>query len=142
VKLVTDKDFQVRGKFKRVVTDPSTGDVAFQTLETSAPLVRGDGKGRMVVANIPLKETKLGAAENTPPNARVDAENVIVTVDDPDWPINLRGQVLGEVESVQPMRGAPLYAEIRLHPTLNLAGLSEVMVLNKLGRAGQAAAAD
>ena len=31
------------------------------------------------------------------------------------------------------MRGAPLYAEIRVRPNLNLAGLREVMVLNKLG---------
>ena len=55
-----------------------------------------------------------------------------VKLEDPLWPPNLTGKLLGQVESITQQNGAPQHAMIRIKPLLDPAQLREVMVMNKL----------
>ena len=118
VRLVTDPGFSVQGAFVRVVTSPE-GQVGYEPIKAPAPLVQGAGNGLMIVRRLPMEEV------------REVRKGDWIVVDDPDWPIILRGYKLGVIESLETAPGAPLFAEIRLRPMANLMQLREVMVMNK-----------
>ena len=124
VRLITARDFKVSGRFVRFNAKSSTPD---QTLATKIPLVRGAGNGTLVIDNIELKETALSGD----PKETV-AVGDYVKLDDPLWPPNLSGKLLGRVESVTQQSGAPQHALITVKPLLDLMQLREVMVMNKL----------
>jgi cell shape-determining protein MreC len=125
VRLVTDPDFRARARFYYF----APGDPKAYPLNTTPPLIKGAGDGRMLIVNVPVKETAL---QPDPELRKVQAGDM-VALDDPDWPRNLSGHLVGEIESMAPLRNAPLYAEIRVRPILNLSQLREVMVMNRLG---------
>ena len=123
VQLVTDKEFQATARFFRLLPDGTPAEVT-----TRQPMVRGAGKGRMVIANVPLKETQ------GPPPEQGEVGVMVgdwVVIDDPEWPLQGRKQRLGIVDSIEAQQGARLYALIRVKPMLNLGALDEVMVMNK-----------
>jgi cell shape-determining protein MreC len=123
VKLVTDPGFAVRARFYYF----APGDPKAYPLAGTAPLLKGAGKGRMVILNIPIDETDLRHDENVRKLQVGDR----VALDDPDWPVNLKGRMIGEVESISPQKSAPLLSEIQVRPVLDLSMLREVMVMNK-----------
>lgn len=125
VRLITDRDFKVSGRFVRFDGKSETGE---QTLATKIPLVKGAGNGMLEVHNIELKETAL---TDDPLKEKV-AVGDYVKLDDPLWPPNLTGKLLGQVESIAQQNGAPQHALIRIKPLRDLTTLREVMVMNKL----------
>src|SRR5688572_13769073 len=58
VRLITDRDFKVSGRFVRFNARSSNGE---QRLATKIPLVRGAGNGTLAIDNIELKETALSS---------------------------------------------------------------------------------
>ena len=125
VRLITDRDFKVSGRFVRMPPRVK----AEQTLATKIPLVRGTGNGMLEVQNIEIKETALAGGDQI--NEKVQVEDY-VKLDDPAWPPNLAGKVLGQVESITRQSGAPQHALIRIKPLVDFSTLREVMVMNKL----------
>ena len=125
VRLVTDRDFKVSGRFVRFDGKSKIGEL---TLPTRIPLVRGAGNGVLVVDNIEIKETALSGE----PLSEKVAVGDYVKLDDPLWPPNLTGKLLGQVESITQQNGAPQHAMIRIEPLLDPTQLREVMVMNKL----------
>jgi cell shape-determining protein MreC len=123
VKLCTDPDFAVRACFYYF----APGDPRAYPLSTTPPLLKGAGKGRMVILNVPVAETDLQHDDNVHKLSVGDR----VAVDDREWPMNLKGRMIGEVEAIRPQKGAPLLSEIRVKPVLNLSALPEVMVMTK-----------
>jgi len=125
VRLITDRDFKVSGRFVRFDTKSKNGE---QTLATKIPLVRGAGNGLLEVQNIEMKETALS---DDPLKEKV-AVGDYVKLEDPLWPPNLSGKLLGQVETITQQSGAPQHALIRIRPLIDLLQLHEVMVMNKL----------
>ena len=125
VRLITDRDFKVSGRFVRFDPKRKEGE---QTLATKIPLVRGAGNGLLVIDNIELRETTL---TDDPQKEKV-AVGDYVKLEDPLWPPNLTGKLLGQVESITQQNGAPQHALIKVKPLLDLMQLREVMVMNKL----------
>jgi cell shape-determining protein MreC len=122
VQLVTDRQFRAGGRFKRMVKN-ERGEITYISKGRTMPVVEGAGKGEMVVRNVPLRDT--GSANDG------ILVGDLLALEDPERPTNLRDQWLGRVESIEPQPKAPQYAEIRIKPIKNLAGLREVMVMNK-----------
>ena len=125
VRLITDRNFKVSGRFVRFDTKSKAGE---QTLATKIPLVRGAGNGLLEVQNIEIKETALS---DDPLKEKV-AVGDYVKLEDPLWPPNLTGKLLGQVESITQQSGAPQHALIRVKPLLDLLSLHEVLIMNKL----------
>lgn len=125
VQLITDKEFQASARFFRKIEGGALAEV-----KTRQPLVRGAGKGRMIIINVPLKETQGPPPEQGEVGVAVGD---FVVLDDPEWPVQGKGQKFGTVEAIEAQQGARLYALIRVKPMLNLAALNEVMVMNKTG---------
>ena len=123
VQLITDPRFQASARFYRYMPDGKLAE-----LKTRQPLVRGTGDGRMAIVNVPLLETQGPGPEQSEVGVAVGD---YVVLEDPDWPHQLKNQVLGRVETVEAQRSARLYALIRVRPVLNLDALREVMVMNK-----------
>ena len=125
IQLITDATFRANGRFFRYM-NASEGKLG--VLNTAQPDVRGAGNGTMRIVNIPMRETKGQTPDD--PERGVGVGDVVV-LEDPDWPRNLKWQVLGVVESIK--SGAALYADIRVRPMHNLSALREVWVMNKTG---------
>ena len=124
VQLITDKQFQASARFFRPLAGAEWAEVT-----TRQPMVRGAGKGRMMIVNVPLKETQ------GPPPEQGEVGVAVgdwVVLDDPEWPLQGKRQKLGIVESIEAQQGARLYALIRVKPMLPLGALDEVMVMNKI----------
>ena len=123
VKLATDAGFRVSGAFRRLVQGDK-GQVESQPMGVSqTPLVEGDGRGRMLVRNIDMKEVQ--AIGLTP------GDWVVLDDSGPDWPLIIQGYKLGEVSGIRPRTEQPLYAQIEVRPPSNWMLLREVMVMNK-----------
>lgn len=124
VQLITDPRFQASAKFFRKLDGGKLGE-----LKTRQPLVKGAGNGTLVIINLPLNET-----QGPPPDqASVGvAVGDLVVLDDPDFPQQLRNQVIGQVDAVEALQSARLYARIRVKPIANLGALREVMVMNRI----------
>lgn len=124
VRLTTDSGFRVSASFRRFKQD-AQGRWQSQRLPaaTQLPLVEGDGKGRMWIRNLDLREVKtIGLAAND-----------WVVLDDPgqDWPLMLQGYQLGEVADIRPRHDEPLHALIEVRPRANWMQLKRVMVMNR-----------
>jgi hypothetical protein len=124
VQLITDKEFQATARFFR-----KPPGAAIVEVKTRQPLIRGAGNGRMIIVNVPLKETKGPPPEQGEIGVEVGD---IVVIDDPEWPLQGRWQKLGTIEAIEAQQGARLYALIRVKPALPLGTLDEVMVMNKV----------
>jgi cell shape-determining protein MreC len=127
VKLISDRDFKASARFIRLKTDDK-GATTAQPLAATTPLVRGAGKGALQIANVLLKETALGEGAD---KGEITAGDYVV-LDDPAWPVNLKGIYIGQIESIEQQTGAPQHAMIRVRPFLDFSSLNEVWVLNKL----------
>lgn len=127
VRLITDRNFKVSGRFVRLVSDKNSA-AGEQTLLTKVPLVRGAGNGMLEIHNIEIKETALA---DDPEKVKI-AVGDYVKLEDPLWPPNLTGKLLGQIESITQQAAAPQHALIRVRPLLELTKLREVMVMNKL----------
>jgi cell shape-determining protein MreC len=123
VQLITDPKFGASARFCRFVGGKE------QVLNTTQPFITGSGHGLMQIGNISLRETK-GSVPGDP-EAGVIAVGDYVVLDDPDWSLNLKGRILGQVSSITKQVSAPTTALIRVRPVLTLSTLRDVMVMNK-----------
>jgi hypothetical protein len=117
VRLITDDGFAVTGAFVRFVEDG--GSMKKVELPGPAPLVRGMGDGKLAVVGMTFADCLRSGL----------AKGDWVVLDDPLWPPSIRGERLGRVISVGPMRSAPLFADIHLATESDLMHLSDVWVL-------------
>lgn len=146
VKLITDRAFKASARFVRFENDEK-GLPRAKPLPATTPLVYGAGDGMLQITNVLLKETTAanegtggaGGADAAAPNKDAIAVGDYVELDDPAWPVNLRGKFIGQIESVRPLTSAPQHALIRVRPFLDFAGLNEVWVMNKLNEPQTAA---
>ena len=124
-RLVTDRGFRVEVKFRRLVMvkQPDREEPVPTTVEVDLPSVVAEGVGDAMVARGSLKLADAAAAELRPGDWAVVADR--------ELPRALQGCRVADVVKVEPMRQAPLFAEIRLEPSTNLRTLREVMVMTK-----------
>lgn len=123
VRLVTDRSFRLTGGFGRFERDEG-GHVLFHPLTLSRsqpPLLEGTGRGTMIIENVDMKDVK---------DVELKPGDWVVLADR-DWPIQLQGYKIGQVESIDTRPSAPLFARIEVRPLRNLMQLKEVMVMNK-----------
>src|SRR6185437_11833521 len=109
VQLITDPKFGASARFCRFVAGK------LRMLQTAQPFVSGAGHGLMQIKNIPLRDTR--GNDPTDPEAGITVGDLVV-LDDPAWPLNLKGRALGEVESIGQQVSAPTTAMIRVRPVL------------------------
>lgn len=118
VRLITDRGSKVIAEFGRIGENAQ-----WLPLPTAKASVTGIGDGVMRVDHLTVRET-----ESLKPGD-------VVIVSDPNFPQGSRDLVqhrpLGLIESIQPQRGKPLFAEIIIKPRTTLENLSEVLVLRK-----------
>jgi cell shape-determining protein MreC len=126
VRLITDKNFRLTGGFGRFERDKE-GHVVFKKLEmphSQPPLLEGTGRGTMRIENVDMKDAR----------ANHLAAGDWVVLADHDWPLQLQGYKLGQIESIDTRPSAPLFALIEVRPVRDLMELREVMVMNGGGR--------
>lgn len=131
VQLITDPASQASGRFCRYLTNEAKKTILIN-LQSSKPWIRGAGHGQMIIGNIPLSETQYGLPKFEENDGRVGVGDV-VALDDPDWPPNMKSQLMGRVEKIVPQTSAPKTAEITVTPMYTLSSLREVSVMNKAG---------
>ena len=129
VLLVTDREFRAVAEFRRFERNPQSGAAIYKPIGSTPPLLKGAGDGTMLIVNVPLKETDSGDAGD---QANIELVKVgdLVILNDPEWPY-AAGQWLGQVETINPLQSAPLFASITVLPMRDLASLREVQVMNK-----------
>ena len=110
VRLITDKGFTITGKFGRWEKSQ------WRLLPNPKPSVRGIGNNTMRVDNLSVKE-----AEGLKP------EDWVV-VSDTDYPAIIQERQIGQIESIRPIPGKPLFAEIIVKPRKDLRTLPEILV--------------
>jgi cell shape-determining protein MreC len=110
VRLITDKGFTITGKFGRWEQSQ------WKLLPNPKPSVRGIGNNTMRVDNLSVKE-----AEGLKP------EDWVV-VSDTDYPAIIQERQIGQIESIRPIPGKPLFAEIIVKPRKDLRTLNEILV--------------
>ncbi len=116
VLLITDRESRLQADFKLYRNDAS-GKITM-TRPPLLPLVKGRGRGKMVIDNITMKQ-------------KDDAGLMIndtVALNDNRFPVNLQGYVIGKITGIAPAARNPLFAEILIDPGVNLETLREVMV--------------
>ncbi len=121
VRLVTDPQFKVVARFVRILTDEA-GGVSYQPVSQLAPRVDGQPDGTMVVSNLQyslIQEAGIQVGD-------------WLTVNDDEWPANLRGLRIGKVTEIGLRPDNPLIARIRVSPTADLLRQREVMVVNRI----------
>ena len=124
-RLVTDLGFRVEVKFRRLVMEKQEGraEPVARTIELQLPSVVAEGVGDAMAVRGGLELGDVTAADLKPGDWAVVADR--------ELPLALQGQRVADVVKVEPMRNAPLFAEIRLEPSTNLRMLREVMVMTK-----------
>jgi cell shape-determining protein MreC len=110
VRLVTDKDFTITGRFGR------WEDGQWQTLATPKPSVRGIGNGQMRIDNLTNEDAK----------PLHPGDWVIVA--DSDYSAIMQERQIGQIDTIRPMPSKPLFAEIIVKPRTNLRTLPEVLL--------------
>jgi cell shape-determining protein MreC len=120
VRLVTDPGSRERVEFRTIVTDPAGKAHAIRRGKLVGVL-EGEGRDLMVVQVLTGDEVKAAGIE----------VGDLVTLAEPDWSANVQGLPLGRVSAITPRPDAPLYAQIRVEPQVNLSRLREVMVVVK-----------
>jgi cell shape-determining protein MreC len=124
VRLVSDPGFRIRCRFWRF----ELGEM--HPLAIPPVLVQGMGDGKLAVRSLPLTEVGLDSSLSPIKNSPALAENDYLVVDDSECP-PLKGVKIGRVVEIVRRRDARLFADVRVHPTMNLKRLSEVMVMTK-----------
>lgn len=114
VRLITDRGFIITGGFGRWVEQKWT------PIPTPKPSLHGIGRGVMRVENLTMEDAK-----------QIKPTDWVIVSDPADYPKILQGRKIGQVESVQPLSGKPLFAEIIVKPSTDLRQLSEVLVMKK-----------
>ena len=125
-RLVTDRGFRVEVKFKRLVMEKQEGraePVPKPVDVKNLPSVVAEGVGDGMVVRGSLKVADVTAAELRPGDWAVVADN--------ELPMALQGYRVADVVKVEPMRHAPLFAEIRLEPSTSVRTWREVLVMVK-----------
>jgi cell shape-determining protein MreC len=121
VRLVTDPGFVVTVRFGRHVAD-ADGKLVMRSVEKLHPLLQGIGHNAMAIrSTLSMQQVRDAGL----------AVNDLVMLDDPEWPANIQGFSVGRIVSIEPQRNAPLFADIRVEPQINLLRLTEVMVMVK-----------
>jgi len=120
VRLITDPGSRERVEFRTIVTD-SAGKAHAERRGKVVGVLEGAGQNLMIVRELTGDDVKAAGIE----------VGDLVTLDEPDWPTNVQGLPLGRVTAISPRTDAPLYAQIRVEPQLNLQRLREVMVVVK-----------
>lgn len=122
VLLITDKSARPTSvSFGRLIRQEN-GQYFFQRLATDKTLLYGDG------ANELIARQGLTIAQVKSADLRIGDWAI---VDDPDYPLALAGLRVGQITDIRASVTGPLYADIFLHPTTNLAELQEVLVVTK-----------
>lgn len=119
VRLITDKNFRLRGSFG--LFRRRGNQIEFARLEAPTALLEGAGDDAMLIRGLPL---------DTARSAHLAVGDWVI-LSEPDWPDVLQGQPLGKVTKISPRPDAPLFAQIRVEPQSNLSRLREVMVMTK-----------
>ena len=124
-RLVTDRGFRVEVKFKRMVMEKHAGtaEPVPRPIDIDLPSVVAEGVGDGMVVRGSLKLTDVTAAGLKPGDWAVVADG--------ELPMALQGYRVADVVKVEPMRSAPLFAEIRLEPSTSFRTLREVLVMVK-----------
>jgi cell shape-determining protein MreC len=120
VRLITDQGQRERVIFRAIVADRAGRTMALRRGKLIG-VAEGMGDNTMVVRELTGDDVKAAGVQ----------VGDLVTLDEPDWPMNVQGLPLGRVVAIEPRTDAPLYAQIRVEPQVNLLRLSEVMVVVK-----------
>jgi len=116
VQLLTDAGFTVTGQFIRFVNSGQAVRVG-----QMEPIVQGIGAGQMQIQNLSYSDvTAAGVAEND-----------WVVLADNTWPQSVQGVRVARVASIDHLRKAPLFADIRLEPQEALMRLPDVYVMTR-----------
>lgn len=113
VRLATDKDFAVTGRFGRYENNQ------WVWLNIPKASARGGGQGVLRVDHLTLKEV-----ESLKPGDWI-------VIAEPDWPDIVQGRQIGQVESKRPLPSKPVFAEVIVKPRTDLRKLREVLVMKK-----------
>lgn len=124
VLLTTDRESKVQCAFVRFVRDPNTGRLVAQDLPSPAPLVTGTG----TASDSPLRILNL-SMKNVQESGVKQGDAVVVN--DPDYPVHLRGFTVATVTEIRQSKSNPLFAEILLDPPSDFRRLKEVMIVNQ-----------
>jgi cell shape-determining protein MreC len=117
VRLITDDGLAVTAAFIRFVE--TNGVVNAVRLNGPAPLVQGQGHGRLEVAGMKWSDCQAAGL----------AAGDWLILDDSQWPKAVQGVRLGRIVRIEPRRTAPLFADIRLATDADLTRLPDVWVL-------------
>ena len=120
VRLITDAKFALTGVFCRYERD-AAGDLKFNRIRTTPPVLEGAGRNRMRVTNLYMKEVE---------EAKVQIGDWVM-LNDSNWPEPLQGRLIGKIVAINPLPSAALHAELHVEPPAALSRLREVMVMNK-----------
>jgi cell shape-determining protein MreC len=112
VRLVTDKDFTVTGRFGRWENGQ------WQTLVTPKPSVRGIGNGQMRIDNLTNDDAK-----------PLHPGDWVVIADSTDYSPIMQERQIGQIDTIRAMPSKPLFAEIIVKPRTDLRTLKEVLLM-------------
>ncbi len=121
VQLITDPKSALTATFGRFRAgeDGHTEFVHLKLASAATVLVQGAGNNTMVINTLTLEQ-----AQGIQPRDR------LILADDA-WPANLQGYTIGEVTTIEPRPGSPLYLKITLTPSAKLFQLKDVLVVVK-----------
>lgn len=119
VLLITDPESRLSARFVRYVNDEN-GQLRKVRVNTSPPLVEGDGSGGLIVRMLPAREVRT--------TVRVGD---VAELDDAGFPLVTKGLRLGIVRKINLPQTDSGHATIELAPTADFAKLREVLVLDR-----------
>ena len=121
VRLLTDPGFVFTARIARYVPD-AAGRLTLAIVGQLQPWVQGVGHGSMAIRSTvsmqQVAELHLAVGD-------------LVVLDDPDWPANVQGFTTGRIAAINTQANAPIFADIRVEPIVDLMRLNEVMVVVK-----------
>jgi cell shape-determining protein MreC len=112
VRLVTDKDFTITGRFGRWENGQ------WQNLVTPKPSVRGIGNGQMRIDNLTNDDAK-----------PLHPGDWVVVADTTDYSPIMQERQIGQIDTIRAMPSKPLFAEIIVKPRTDLRTLKEVLLM-------------
>jgi cell shape-determining protein MreC len=112
VRLVTDKDFTITGRFGRWEGGQ------WQTLSTPKPSVRGIGNGQMRIDNLTNEDAK-----------SLHPGDWVIIADTTDYSPIMQERQIGQIDTIRAMPSKPLFAEIIVKPRTDLRTLKEVLLM-------------
>jgi cell shape-determining protein MreC len=119
VQLVTDTGFTVRVSARRIQS--ANGEIVAIPRQRFLRVVEGIGRNRMIIPRVTMEQ--VDAAGLRPGD--------VLVLDDPDWPMILKGTQIGQITSIEKSKTHPGFADIHAEPPQVLLRLGEVLVLTK-----------